>query len=81
MQTFRVADYESDFIFKHLSTLIVAPHADYSFPADSFLVHKSNIQILNQHIKIGYMSAPGKISSPGGSGLRILPPPGVSIGL
>ena len=40
---FGVADYESDLIFKRLSTLIVAPHAGFSFPADSFLVHKSNI--------------------------------------
>ena len=35
---FGVADYESDIIFKRLSTLIIAPHAGYSFPADSFLV-------------------------------------------
>ena len=38
MYVFGVADYESDIIFKRLNTLIVAPHAGYSFPADSFLV-------------------------------------------
>ena len=50
---FGIADYESDLILNRWSMLVYASPPSLLFPADWFQVSKSNIQIRNQHIKIG----------------------------